>query len=66
MAIFDWTVAGSGSPIKYGRSTIMTGGGNRTYDSPDKVTTVVPPSGSCPFFDRLNDRFITPPSGWNG
>lgn len=64
MAIFDWVYAGSGQTIKYGAATIMAQGRTRTYYR-DGLTTVVPPSGSNAYFNRLNNRYLYDPSGWN-
>lgn len=66
MAIFDWTIAGSGAPIKYGRATIggIAQGQVRTYDRQGVITVVVP-SGSTAYFTSLEDRYIHDPSGWN-
>lgn len=66
MAIFDWTFAGSGAPIKYGRATIggIAVGNTRTYDR-NGVITVVQPSGSSAYFSKLNNRYLHDPSGWN-
>lgn len=65
MAVFDWTIAGSGAPIQYGKATIRTDGPVRSYSPVQNTVTAVQPSGSTTYFDNLNNRYINEPSGWN-
>ena len=64
MAVFDWVYAGSGQPIKYNQATIMTQGSIRTYVRSGEITAIQP-SGTTAYLDRLNDRYLYDPSGWN-
>lgn len=69
---FDWP-RGSGYPINYGSSTILTDAPIRTYAPASRIITLVGgsgapgtgPSGVPGYFQFLDTRFDTPPSGWN-
>ena len=68
MAIWQYCIDGSGSPILYGVATIGVESPrlqNNKYH-PHTEVTVIQPSGAEPaFFGVLNSRYDTPPSGWS-
>ena len=63
MAIFDWTIAGTG--IRLGGATSLNFGSVRTYAPKDRIIEY-PSGGEINYYSGVLDtRFITDPSGWN-
>ncbi len=70
MAIFDFTKAGSGSPVEYGAAAILVGSANvstNIYNPADRVQTVIPASGlQTTYFGVLDSRYKVRGSGTPG
>jgi len=65
---FDFTMENSGIPVWYGGRTVLGQSPSqpRTVHG-DKDVQVMPPSGTLlPYYEFLDTRYDTPPSGWNG
>jgi hypothetical protein len=57
--IFDWTVAGSGAPIRAGGAIILTEPGQTRSRFDERTPTTIQPSGNPAFFVNLEGRFHT-------
>lgn len=57
--IFDWTIAGSGAPIRAGGAVILTEPGQTRSRFDDRSPTTIQPSGNPSYFQNLEGRFHT-------
>ena len=64
MAIFDWTIAGTG--IRLGGATILTNGLTRTYAPKDRIIEYASGVIINYYSGVLDNRYVNPPTGWNG
>lgn len=65
--VFGFTNPASGDPIIYGGSFSFqpTNPGNPYSHKYNDDQIVVQPTGSCAYYDLLENRFIHDPSGWS-